>query len=93
MTNHPNRSKVPVFHEGQEVEVACREYRGDMAQGPKYMRIWRRAKILTVSRPDEPPQTVSVIFPDGTSGVFDVEHIRIDTPRGPAAIHPMETLR
>jgi hypothetical protein len=61
------------FHEGQEVEVAQDFLRND-GIAP---HCWRRAKILTVSRPNEPPQTASVIFPDGISAVFNAEHIRV----------------
>jgi hypothetical protein len=52
------------FHEGQEVEVEL------------MFGAWRKAKILTVSRLNEPPQTASVIFPTGRRAVFDTEHIR-----------------
>lgn len=65
------------FHEGQEVEVLQAVEDFTQIVFPSFDRgIWRKAKILTISRPNEPPQTCSVIFPDGTSGVFDEEHIR-----------------
>jgi hypothetical protein len=72
-------NQVQPFHEGQEVEALCRWRQPSTPPTGVYAECeqWRNAKVLTVSRPNEPPQTVSVIFPDGTSGVFDLEHIRL----------------
>jgi hypothetical protein len=69
MANSPTTDSLS-FREGQDVEVCATHH------AIASMTYWRKAKILTVSRSNMIPQTVSVIFPDGTSGVFDVEYIR-----------------
>jgi hypothetical protein len=75
---------MQTFHEGQDVEV------GGNLLGNHGM--WRKGRILRVSR-DTYGSVITIQFPDGGYGVFDAEHIRINTPRGHAAIHPMEALR
>jgi hypothetical protein len=71
-----NQVQVQPFQEGQEVEVA-RCLAMDITK-----TIWRKAKI--VCNPNShldygiyPKDWWQVQFPDGTRGVFDVEHIRI----------------
>jgi hypothetical protein len=76
---------MSTFQEGQEVEVWC------FPDGE-----WEKAKIVRLPHAPhalDDGRKYTVQFPDGTRAVFDAEHIRIDTPRGHAAIHPMETLR
>jgi hypothetical protein len=69
------------FHEGQEVEVATTalESRG----GRAYTRKWRKARIdyrncIAIEGPLPRKEKWHVIFADGTRGVFDEDHIRID---------------
>jgi hypothetical protein len=56
------------FHEGQEVEVWIAII---ASQG-----VWRKAKILYPGGDKYVGEWWYVQYPDGTRGVFDVEHIR-----------------
>ncbi len=80
-------NEMTKFQEGQEVEVCCNEYRGDMATGPKYRKQWRKAKIILAQRPitwtDD--TLYEVQFPDGDRAVVHTEHIRAVDP---AEEHP-----
>jgi hypothetical protein len=71
MVNHPNRSKAPQFHEGQDVEVTKRD-----PTIPNWN--WRKAKI--VARASDAPVTRNrqwaVQFTDNSRAVFDAEHMR-----------------
>jgi hypothetical protein len=87
------------FNEGQEVEVEVEVgvHHSDREMGWKE---WRKAKIVgeagkygTPALPEKDKLFYVVELHDGRRVMFDAEHIRIDTPRGQAAIHPMETLR
>jgi hypothetical protein len=65
------------FVEGQEVEVKAYKW-SPLYQnsGRDVLTTWRKAKIMTISPPGLEPVSASVIFPDGSRGVFEAAHIR-----------------